>query len=132
MQKVRVTYKYKKKEIHLKVVNHVDVPYHLAVDFAPSRHASEVIQQRCEERVLPSVHACCCGPDALQTGRLTCVRQIEDAVGRGAIRRLVWDLGHCVGNSSRDCSQRGHLSLIRLCERGRHRVWGIQRSSAVD
>lgn len=105
---------------------------YLAVDFASSRHASEIVQQRREEGVLSTVHVWFCRSDTIQTGRLTSMWHVEDTVCWGTVGRLMWDGGHSVGDWRRGRSQGGLLSLIRLCECRRGRVLGSQHSSAVN
>jgi len=86
-------------------------PY-LAVDFAAARHAAEVVQQRCEQGVLPLVLVRLGGPDAGETRRLAGVRQVEDAVRGGAVGGLLVDEGRGHGDQSRGrchsrCRERG-------------------------
>lgn len=56
------------------------------------------------------------------------MRQVEDAICRGTVGRLMWDGGHCRGGRRRGRRQSGLLPLIRLCQYGQDGILGIQNS----
>lgn len=96
---------------------------YLPIDFTASRHASEIIQQRCEEGVLASVDVWFYWSDPVQTGRLTRMGQVKDAVCWGSVRGLCGNGGHHMrhGRGGRRCGgkrsriQRGKIGLRSNC-----------------
>lgn len=69
--------------------------------------------------------------DAVQTCGLTGVCQVEDAVRGGAVRGLMWDNGHRVGNSRGERDQKGG-SRKGLLESGTNHILGAQYSWTID
>lgn len=105
---------------------------YLTVDFASTRHASEIIQQRSEEGVLPSVHVLLDWSNSIQTCRLTRVSQVEDSVCRRSVGRLLGDGGHRMCHGRRNSSCNGLLPLVQNCGGGCGSTLSTQCFSTVN